>query len=211
MAARRPVATRGGSPRAAANGGSDRRAELLRIAANLFATHGYAETTVRDIADEAGILSGSLYHHFASKEAMLDEILRDFLGRLRERFTAIEQHGGSPREVFDGLVRHAFATIDAEPEAVALYQNESPSLSGQPGFEYVDDLGRQNEAIWLRALTAGQESGVFLDSVDMQLSYRFIRDTVWSAVRWYHPGGRYQHEAVATQYLTLLYGGLLTG
>ena len=210
MAPRRPTATRGDRPRAGANGGSDRRAELLRISAGLFAPRGYAETTVRDIADAAGILSGSLYHHFSSKEAMLDEILRDFLGRLLERFTAIERNGGSPREVFDGLVRHAFATIHAEPEAVALYQNESASLSGQPGFEYVDEMGGQNEAIWLRALTAGQESGVFQGSVDMNLSYRFIRDTVWSAVRWYHPDGRYQHEAVASQYLTLLYGGLLT-
>lgn len=209
MAARRPTATRSGSTKTGANGGSDRRAELLRISASLFATHGYTETTVRDIADEAGILSGSLYHHFSSKEAMLDEILRDFLGRLLERFTAIEQNGGSPREILDGLVRHAFATIHAEPDAVALYQNESATLAGQPGFAYVDDMGQQNELIWLRVLTAGQESGVFQAGVDMHLTYRFIRDTVWSAVRWYRPGGRYQHEAVAAQYLTLLYGGLL--
>ena len=45
-----------------------RREELLDLAATMFAQRGLRATTVRDIADAAGILSGSLYHHFASKE-----------------------------------------------------------------------------------------------------------------------------------------------
>src|SRR4051812_26683632 len=56
-----------------------RRNELLGIAADLFADRGYNATTVRDIADEAGILSGSLYHHFDSKESMIDTILSSFI------------------------------------------------------------------------------------------------------------------------------------
>ena len=55
-----------------------RREELLAIAAGLFAERGFKNTTVRDIADAAGILSGSLYHHFDSKEAMVDELLDSF-------------------------------------------------------------------------------------------------------------------------------------
>src|SRR5262249_57938903 len=47
---------------------SERREEILAIAAKIFADKGYASTTVREIADAAGILSGSLYHHFDSKE-----------------------------------------------------------------------------------------------------------------------------------------------
>lgn len=212
MAARRPAraAAANGGVRTGGSGRSDRRAELLRIAAGLFATRGYKQTTVRDIADEAGILSGSLYHHFSSKEEMLDEILRDFLGRLLERFTAIEEQGRDPKQVLDQLIEHSFATIHETPEAVALYQNESGALSGQPGFAYVDRLGRKIEEIWIRALTAGQKSGVFRDDVDAGMTYRFIRDTVWCAVRWYRPRGRFRHEAVAEQYLRVLYGGLVT-
>ena len=55
-----------------------RRDELLAIAAELFAERGFTNTTVRDIADAAGILSGSLYHHFDSKESMVDELLDTF-------------------------------------------------------------------------------------------------------------------------------------
>ncbi|MFJ8795441.1 TetR/AcrR family transcriptional regulator [Streptomyces sp. NPDC102462] len=208
MAVRRPVRTAARNGARAGSGGSDRRAELLQIAAGLFAGRGYAQTTVRDIADEAGILSGSLYHHFSSKEEMLHEILHDFLGRLLERFTAIEREAQDPRQVLDQLVQHSFTVIHETPQAVALYQNESAALSGQPGFEYVDRMGRKIEKIWLRALTAGQRSGVFRADVDASLTYRFIRDTVWCAVRWYRPRGRFRHEAVAEQYLRVLYGGL---
>lgn len=211
MAARRPARTaaRNGGTRSSGSGGSDRRGELLRIAADLFATRGFRQTTVRDIADEAGILSGSLYHHFASKEEMLDEILRDFLGRLLEQFTAIETETQDPKQVLDRLIAYSFATIHETPQAVALYQNESGALSGQPGFEYVDQLGKKIEKIWLRALTAGQKSGVFRRDVDVNLTYRFIRDTVWCAVRWYRPRGKFRADAVAEQYLRVLYGGLV--
>ena len=66
-----------------------RREELLELAATMFAQRGLRATTVRDIADAAGILSGSLYHHFASKEEMVDEVLRTFLDWLFERYQRI--------------------------------------------------------------------------------------------------------------------------
>ncbi|WP_019544475.1 TetR/AcrR family transcriptional regulator [Streptomyces sulphureus] len=192
-----------------AKSGSARRGELLEIAAGMFATRGYAETTVRDIADEAGILSGSLYHHFSSKEAMLDEILRDFLVNLLDRFTAIEKQAGEPREALEELVNASFDAIATAPHAVALYQNQVGPLSKQPGFEYVGESSRKIEAVWVRVLGAGQKSGAFRNDIDVKLAYRFIRDTVWSSVRWYRPRGKYKVDAVAKQYLRMLQGGLL--
>ena len=53
----------------------NRRSEILHEAAKIIASKGYASATVRDIADASGILSGSLYHHFDSKDQMLVEIL----------------------------------------------------------------------------------------------------------------------------------------
>ena len=68
---------------------SSRREELLAIAAELFAQRGFKNTTVRDIADAAGILSGSLYHHFDSKESMVDEILDTFQTDLFRRYDEV--------------------------------------------------------------------------------------------------------------------------
>ena len=75
---------------------SARRSEIVTIAAELFAAKGYASTTVREIADAAGILSGSLYHHFDSKESMIEALLRDFLERIDARVPRRPERRGTP-------------------------------------------------------------------------------------------------------------------
>lgn len=187
---------------------SSRRAQLLHIAAELFARRGYAQTSVRDIAEEAGILSGSLYHHFASKEAMIDEILRHFLSSLCKRFEEIENAGGDTRETLDALVNHVFATIHSQPTAVALYQNESVSIGNQPGFEYVREMGQKIEKIWLRVLRNGQHDGTLRRDFDIDIAYRFLRDAMWASVHWYRPRGKYRPTGIATQFLQLIDSGL---
>ncbi len=74
----------------------DRRELILREAAELFARQGVAATTVREIADAAGILSGSLYHHFASKDEIVDAIVAAFLRDLRDRYAVVLAGTGSP-------------------------------------------------------------------------------------------------------------------
>ena len=73
----------------AVRAGSERRDEILAIAAQLFAERGFAATTVREIADAAGILSGSLYHHFDSKESMVDELVHEMLDRVLAAYRRI--------------------------------------------------------------------------------------------------------------------------
>lgn len=188
---------------------SERRGQILAIAARLIASQGYSATTVRDIADEAGILSGSLYHHFASKEAILEEILRSFMNELLSRFEEIAAGGGNPRDVLDRLIQHAFDTIERQPHAVGLYQNEASFLATQPGFEFVHDESVRIEQIWLGQIEEGQRLGVFRKSIDASLAYRFIRDSVWSTVRWYRPGGRHTAASMCANLLDLLDNGLL--
>lgn len=189
--------------------GSARRAQLLDIAAQLFATRGYSSTTVRDIADEAGILSGSLYHHFDSKETMLREILSDFMERLTQRSREIVEEPSSPGETLDNLVRWSFLCIHECPHQVALYQNEVALVAHLPGFEFATKTSRGIEGMWLQVLADGQKSGEFRNDLDRRVIYRFMRDTIWVTVRWYEPAGRLRHDKVADQFLTMLHGGLL--
>src|SRR5688572_32113751 len=96
-----------------------RRDELLKIAAQLFAERGFKNTTVRDIADAAGILSGSLYHHFDSKESMVDELLDSFQTALWEEYDAIEAADLTPRQKLEAVVRASFEAIDRHHSEVA--------------------------------------------------------------------------------------------
>lgn len=189
--------------------GSERREQILSIAARLIAKRGYSATTVRDIADEAGILSGSLYHHFSSKEAILQEILRGFMAGLLSRFEEIVAEGGSPHGILDKLIGHAFATIETQPDAVGLYQNELSFLARQPGFEFLVETSKRIETLWLTQIRDGQDVGVFRDSLDAPIAYRFIRDAVWSTVAWYRPGRGHSAQSLTENFLDLLHRGLL--
>src|SRR5690606_5722818 len=62
-------------PEAVTNSNSASRQLILDVAAGLFSSHGYAETGLREIADKVGIRPASVYHHFESKDRILEEIL----------------------------------------------------------------------------------------------------------------------------------------
>lgn len=185
-----------------------RQTELLQIAADLFADRGYNATTVRDIADEAGILSGSLYHHFDSKESMIDTILSNFIEQTLARYEAVVAEGKGPTETFEGLVRASLDSMVDSRSAILIYQNEARFLAGQPRFSYLRDAHRRFERIWTDVLKAGIADGEFRKTIDPKLVYRLIRDTVWAAPRWYRPGGSLKPERIIEQYVAVLIDGV---
>ncbi|MEU9950416.1 TetR/AcrR family transcriptional regulator [Streptomyces sp. NPDC047939] len=189
---------------------AERRAELLATAAEVFAAQGYNATTVRRIADEAGMLAGSLYYHFDSKESMLDEILSAFLDELWTGYDTVLAAGLGPREAIGALVTQSFRQIDRHGPAVAIYQRESRHLSAQPRFAYLADSQLKFENAWLRTLERGVAEGAFRGDLDVRLVYRFVRDTVWVAASWYRPGGTHSPEVIARQYLSMVLAGITT-
>src|SRR3954454_11854924 len=185
-----------------------RRDELLGIAAGLFAEKGFKNTTVRDIADAAGILSGSLYHHFDSKESMVDEILRQFLDGLFDRYREIVARRLGPRSTLEAVVIASFEAIDQHNAAVAIYQAEARRLADQPRFAYIGERLTEFRRLWHDVLRAGIKDGSFRTDLDVELSYRFLRDTVWVGVGWYRPGGKLGIDDIARQSLSIVLDGI---
>ena len=185
-----------------------RRDELLELAATMFAERGLRATTVRDIADSAGILSGSLYHHFASKEEMVDEVLRGFLDWLFARYQQIVDTEPNPLERLKGLFMASFEAIEHRHAQVVIYQDEAKRLAGQERFAYVEQRNQEQRKMWLDLLNQGVDEGCFRPDIDVDLVYRFIRDTTWVSVRWYQPGGPLTAEEVGRQYLSIVLGGI---
>ena len=183
-----------------------RRDELLDLAATMMAERGLRATTVRDIADAAGIL----YHHFASKEEMVDEVLRGFLDWLFARYQEIIDAEPDPMERLKGLFLASFEAIETRHAQVVIYQDEAKRLSAQPRFDYVDARNREQRKMWLGVLNQGIEEGCFRPDLDVDLVYRFIRDTTWVSVRWYQPGGPLTAQQVGRQYLAVVLGGITT-
>lgn len=181
----------------------------MAIAAELFATRGFTATTVREIAESAGILSGSLYHHFDSKEAMVDEILRDYLETQRRAFRRVVDNESEPEAAVTELIRESFAALHRHRWAVAIMHNEEGYLGGFERFDYLRAASGEFERIWIRVLRQGQQAGVFRPDLNPRLAHRFIRDSVAATVRWYNPGGRLSVRAIAEQYARIFCDGLV--
>jgi TetR/AcrR family transcriptional regulator, cholesterol catabolism regulator len=186
-----------------------RRAELLAAAARVFAERGYAATTVREVADAAGILGGSLYYHFDSKESMVDEILSTFLDDMWTGFDRILDAGLGARQTLEALIAESFRCIDTYRPAVVIYQKESRYLAATwERFSYLADSWRRHQEMWLGLLERGVADGEFRSDLDPAVVYRFIRDAVWIAASWYQPGEKLPAEDVAHQYLAIVLEGI---
>ncbi|MGW8380144.1 TetR/AcrR family transcriptional regulator [Streptomyces sp. ODS28] len=185
-----------------------RRGELLATAAEVFAEQGYNATTVRTIADRAGMLAGSLYYHFDSKESMADEILSAFLDELWAGYERVREADLSPRATFEGLVAVSFTQMDRHRPAVALYQREARRLAELPRFGYLTESQRRFQELWTQTLERGVADGSFRAGLDVPVAYRFVRDTVWVAAVWYRPGGRLSAEQMAERYSAMVLDGI---
>lgn len=156
----------------------------------MFARQGIATTTVREIADAVGILSGSLYHHFASKEEMVFEIIDAYLEDLLERYRSVAAAHDDPLVCLEALIRTSFESIEANAHACEIYQNDQNLIGRLPEHASLKRVSQATQRIWLDTITTGVERGVFRDDVDPTVFYRFLRDAIWLSVRWHRPGSR---------------------
>jgi AcrR family transcriptional regulator len=208
MCARRR-GTAQGRPQGTATARAERRAELLATAAEVFASRGYSATTVREVADAAGILGGSLYYHFDSKESMVDEVLSTFLNEMWAAYDTVLAAGLGARETLEALVVASFECIEKHRPAVVIYQNEARHLSAMGDrFAYLAESQRRFERMWHDLLTRGVAEGVFRDDLDPDLVYRFLRDTVWTAASWFRTSGRLTADEIAKHYLAMVLEGI---
>jgi AcrR family transcriptional regulator len=190
---------------------TERRDEILALAGEMFAERGFGSTTVREIADGAGILSGSLYHHFDSKESMIEEILSGFLDAFAANAQTVVDAGGDPAAVLRKLVTLAFRAVAEDATAVAVMQNEVGFLLQFPRFAFLRTRADEAEKLWVGVLEAGIRAGAFRADLDPRLTYRFMRDAIWVTVRWYRPGGRHTIDEIRDDYLRLLFGSITAG
>ncbi|HEY0447959.1 TetR/AcrR family transcriptional regulator [Actinophytocola sp.] len=190
---------------------SQRRDALVQIAAELFAEQGYRATTVRHIGDAAGVLSGSLYHHFDSKETILDELLSSYLEELLNTYRAIVAADASPRTTLRELTLASFRSLSEHRAAITVLQNERNYLRTLPRFAYLTKAEEEVRRIWITVLRDGVEAGEFRPDLDPLVTYRFLRDSVWVTVRWFRQDGRMSADELAGQYLALILDGLTVG
>ena len=146
---------------------ADKRKRILDAAIRVFAEHGYHGARVGDIAEDAGVAHGLLYHYFASKDDVLRTIFVENWGALIERFRAVEASAEPAPAKLEGVAKILLRTWRNDPALVTVMVREV--ARSQHLQDRVAEV-REAFAIVQRVIEEGQATGAFRNDVDARLA-----------------------------------------
>lgn len=189
-ARKRPLAT-------VADADGNRRADLIRVSARLFREKGFESTTIRDIAAEVGMRSGSPFYHFKSKQEILAAVMEEGLVAGLEATEKIMASTLSPREKFRTLVRSHLETVLAEGHdfiPVLLYEWRSlpPDLQA-----HIIELKDRYDLQWQHMLNQLKQAKLIRD--DGKVVRLLLLGAINYSAQWYKPGKGLSLDQLADQ------------
>lgn len=187
--------------------GSARRAQIRRVAAELFDAHGYRETSMDTIADRVGIKKASLYYYFPSKDQMLvelhEEMIELIIAAQRQR---VEQGTLSPPEMLLAVMTDLVSLQETHPGHLKIFFEHYRELP-EPVRGQIADKREQYRQLVIQVLRDGVASGDFAD-LDPELTAMAVLGVCNWTYQWFRPGGRLSAGQVAEQFCTLLRRGI---
>ncbi|HZU20545.1 MAG TPA: TetR/AcrR family transcriptional regulator [Gaiellaceae bacterium] len=146
---------------------ADRRRQILEAAVRVFAAQGYEASRVGDIAKEAGVAYGLVYHYFGSKEAVLEAVFREAWGRLLAAVALAEETGENAPDQLALVVKIVLRAWRDDPDLVRLLVRE---ITRNPHIQdELDEIG-QAFASLERIVRRGQEEGTLRSEADAQIA-----------------------------------------
>jgi AcrR family transcriptional regulator len=145
----------------------DKPRRILDAAVRVFAAQGYDSSRVGDVAKEAGVAYGLVYHYYESKEAVLEAVFREAWGRLLAAVALAEETGGDAAEQLELVVKIVLRAWRDDPDLVRLLVREvtrNPHIQDE-----LDEIG-QAFASLERMVRRGQADGTFRTDLDAKLA-----------------------------------------
>jgi len=181
---------------------SDITGPKVRAAAQkLFARHGYAAVSMRQIAGEVGVQAGALYNYTPDKQSLLFDMMKAHMEELLAAWEA-EPKGAGPLERLEAFARFHVRFHLNRPEAVFIAYMELRNL--EPGnFEVIEGLRKRYERALENILSDGQEAGVFT-LADTKLATLAVIAMLTGVTTWYRDDGRLSRDRVVGIYWNMV-------
>jgi len=176
--------------------------DIVSAAAKVFRTKGYHAATVRDIAEEVGILKGSLYHHFASKEELLYLVVKEPIAQMYRAIAEIAAADLAATEKLRRAISAHLEAFDRHYPHLFVYLREREAVKRR-FREMIGFSPKEYYRCWQQILREGVENGEFRSDFDIQVtSYGLLGMLNWSC-EWYDPQGRLSIKEVAEEFTAL--------
>ena len=177
------------------------KGRLLAKAAKLFRAKGYERTTVRDIAAEVGIQSGSIFHHFKSKDEILKAIMEEVIVYNMHRMRKLVDEADTARNALLALIcceLDAVNGLTGNAMSVLVYEWRSLSEDKQ---KFILKLRDEYENLWFSVIRQGIKDGAIKH--DEFILRRLLAGAIGWSANWFRPDGDLTMDELAEQTLML--------
>jgi AcrR family transcriptional regulator len=183
-----------------------RKQQIIDAAARVFREKGYDGATLRDIAQEAGLLPGSLYYHIRSKEELLRLIVEQPIRALQAQLEAIVASDTSPAQKLAEALAAQLRAFDTHYPYLFVHLHNL--LQVDTMHPDIQKRARRYEEFWQQILTQGVRVGEFPPDLDVKVAaFAIIGMCNWMH-RWYRRDGRLSIEEIIQQFSRLVLDGL---
>lgn len=141
-------------------------ARLLEVAARLFAEHGYAGTSISDLARAAGLSKSTVFHHFSSKEELYFQVIRNAVQRFGHTLSELLESEGAFAQRLEFMQCSHLEHIFANRDVALLILRELQSADSDRGARLASDVFSANFRMVVRLLEEGQQQGLIRNDVE---------------------------------------------
>jgi len=179
----------------------EKRHLLVQSAARLFREKGYAHTTVRDLGKAVGLLSGSLFYHFDTKNDILCTVMAESIAVTFDRIRHRLEHAKTPRDKLLALIRSDLEGLHLETkDGYYVLVHEWRNLS-EENKRKILALRGEYEGFWMDALHECDEAGLL--SMNPVILRRLLNGAISWTSHWFRLDGRISLEQLADHVLLL--------
>lgn len=189
------------------NRGKIPREEIIRAASKVFKEKGYENGRLEDIANELGILKGSLYYYIDNKEDLLLGVVELPIKEITEKVEEIADSDEEPIEKIRLIVEAHLHFIEDHSAALSVYL-ERKWDKNNPNYIKVFELGKRHEDAIIRVIEDGIKKKQIYKGMDPKvIAYTILAICNWP-YRWYKPNGRYSIKEISTIITNLCLNGI---
>jgi TetR/AcrR family fatty acid metabolism transcriptional regulator len=189
----------------------DKRRQILDAAIRVFARQGFHSTRVSDIADEAGVAYGLVYHYFESKDHVLNELFSERWSLLLAAIEEADREEASAREKLATVASFIVDSYRHDPDLMKVIVVEVTRAANSFGRTHLPEIRRAYEMI-AKIVADGQGSGEFRADVDPFFAsmwfYGAIEQLLSAWVFDLLPGGHGDFEHAKEMVVETICGGL---
>ncbi|MFO7714915.1 TetR/AcrR family transcriptional regulator [Desulfosarcina sp.] len=186
----------------------DKYQRILDAAITVFAEQGFFQSTIAQIAKEAGVADGTIYLYFKNKDDILVQFYEYKTRQIFERFRGAVRQPATAQEKLRCLIRVHLQEFQKDRNMAIVYQAETHQ-NRRLGHDQIKEMSKMYRDIISEVVELGQEEGTIRKDLYLGLVKRFINGAVDEVINsWIHSGAQYDLVTMVDPLVDLFINGI---